>query len=66
MQWWKVLYISDLLAGPFVLSQAHQDALRVLEDQVHLVPHLALFLRGLCIYNTDQSETVLRWKPPFP
>lgn len=42
-------YISDLLPGSFVRLQAQQDALRVLEDGVDLVPHLALFFGRLCV-----------------
>lgn len=44
-----VPYISDLLAGSFVCLQARQDVFRVLEDCIHLVPHLALSFCRLCI-----------------
>ena len=45
-------HISDLLAGAFVRLQTQQDALRILEDRVHLVPHITLHVCRLCIWHT--------------
>lgn len=58
------VYLSDLRTGSFVRLQLVQDALRILQHHVHLLPHLPLRFCGLGVCRKRTKTTTERRSRP--